>query len=80
VLEVINGLVMSYFLDLLVRDEKKVYKENDFNLEINSDYEDIKIIREPTPCLQALIGKLIGHKMSITRLYIFVDMLNRKLQ
>lgn len=28
-------LMMNYFLDLLVRDEKKVYFEKDFNMEIN---------------------------------------------
>ena len=71
---------MSYFLDLLVGDKKKIYKDSDFNMEINEKYSDIKIIRDPTPTLQTLIRKLMGQKMSITRLYTFVEMVHEKLQ
>jgi len=79
VLQAINVLLMSYFLDLLVGAERKIYKDNDFNLVINEEYSDIKIIREPNPSLQVLIRKVRRQKMSITHLYTFVELVNKKL-
>lgn len=72
-------LVMEYFLDLLTTDQKKKYSGKDFYLEINEAYQNIKIVREPTPQLQALKRKISQKKHSITKLFIFVDMIYKKL-
>lgn len=78
-LEIINALIMNFLLDLMVREHPKIYKHTDFNLELNQEYDSIQNMREPTPVFQALIRKLREHKMSITRLYTFVEMLNDKI-
>lgn len=70
---------MIYFLDLLVGDEKGIYTETDFEISINQKYEGLKVFKQPTPFLQALIKKLKQSKLSITRLYTFVTMLIEKL-
>jgi hypothetical protein len=79
VLDKVNTLMMKFFLDLLVKDEKIIYKEADFDLEIKEKSRGIKIHREPTPNFQQLIRKLRDHNLSITRFFTFLDIIHTKL-
>lgn len=79
VLESINLLMMKYFLDLMSTDQKKIYIECDFNIEINEKFANIKIVRETLPQLQKLINKIMEQKLSISKLFTFVEMVYKKL-